>query len=263
MSQQPRKIRRSNTPETSVDALKSLDVSNLEGCVLRALIALGNRGGTSEEIADQLGMNLQTITPRLKPLENKGLVERTGEKRKGSSNRARVVFRLAKHVLEPERARPNQNGKEHVDQQRNVAMNPYRLLQQKLTACLRLEAKLTKEEREANEMSFLVKFGDTRVTLLKGGVNTIAYTLGNGQRKVCYPDDALEMLDKLAKREHWYYEVGGVTRFHIAKIVKLPPTQIGEKIYGVNENGKKLLYVAKPVLGSDTGEWRPMAKVKK
>jgi hypothetical protein len=138
-------------------------------------------------------------------------------------------------------------------------MNPYRILHQKLTACLRLEAKLTKEEREANEFSLLVRFGDTKMVVLKGGVNTIAYTMGDGERQVCYPDEMLEKLDTLAKREFWYFEVGGRIRFSVGTLLKKPPGKL-TRIVGVGENGKKLAYVAKATF--DGAEWVP-AKGKK
>lgn len=126
-------------------------------------------------------------------------------------------------------------------------MNPYALIKQKLVACLKIEAKLTEQERDANQFSFLTKLGSSQITVLKGGVNTIAIQLGKGERKVMYPDDALVELDKLAKRPYWYYTINGTTVFGIAKIVKTPPTKMA-KIIGVGPKGEKVLYTAKPTL---------------
>lgn len=82
-------------PDTSKDASAMVNVSHAEELVLKVLRGFGSfRGGTTEEIAEAAHLSLQTVTPRIKPLENKGLVYRTGEKRVGKSKRARLVFRI-------------------------------------------------------------------------------------------------------------------------------------------------------------------------
>lgn len=139
-----------------------------------------------------------------------------------------------------------------------MSTNPFAQLKQKLVACLKIEAKLEAAEREANQMSFLVKIGNTQAVLVKGGVNTIGLTLGNGKRKIMFPDEALETLDKLAKRPHWYYEVGSATVFSLGTVLKREPTG-PQKIIGVGPKGRAVLYVAKPTL-SGSFEWHESKK---
>jgi hypothetical protein len=128
-----------------------------------------------------------------------------------------------------------------------MSYNPFLSLKAKLTACLKLESKLTAEEREASQVAFLTKIGNTQVSVIKGGVNSVAITLGKGERKVMFPDDALDLLDSLGKRPYWYYEVNGQSVFYIGKIIKTVPSGPG-KIVGVGPKGQTALYVAKPTL---------------
>jgi DNA-binding MarR family transcriptional regulator len=91
-------------PHTSHDAAASVKVTDLEAVVLYALKDIGTEGATSHEVADHVGMDLVTISPRLKPLEKKGLVRRnllpgwldTGrlvyQTRPGKSGRQSVVW---------------------------------------------------------------------------------------------------------------------------------------------------------------------------
>ncbi|MEX3635992.1 MarR family transcriptional regulator [Paraburkholderia sp. BR14320] len=88
-------VYRQADPSTSKDAFRSVNVSHAEALVLEALHRFGeSRGGTTEEIAEAAHLSLQTVTPRIKPLEAKGLVYRNGERRVGKSKRARLVIRL-------------------------------------------------------------------------------------------------------------------------------------------------------------------------
>lgn len=93
----PEKARaRVSDPQTSHEAAQSITavLPRLEAIVLGALKQ--HRGGmTSEEIADHLGMDRVTVSPRLKPLERKELIARTGEKRVGRSGRKGEVWKAA------------------------------------------------------------------------------------------------------------------------------------------------------------------------
>lgn len=136
-----------------------------------------------------------------------------------------------------------------------MSTNPYKQLKDKLIACLKVEAKLDADERENNQFSFLVKLGTTQVTVVKGGVNTIGVTVGAGERQVLFPDDAIELLDGLAKRPYWYYRAngqgfdpnGGSVRVHINDFLRTPPRGPG-KIVGIGPKGETVLQVAKPTL---------------
>lgn len=80
---------RTGDPATSHAAAARTDVNVLEGLVVNAL---GKHPGglTSHEIAATTGESLVSISPRMKPLEGKGMVKRTMERRD-----RRTVWRLA------------------------------------------------------------------------------------------------------------------------------------------------------------------------
>lgn len=86
---------RSTDPPTSREAaaVVSADITNLEGYVVRALIERGP--STDKEIADWLGRERVTVSPRMAPLRRKGVIEKTGEIRDGCA-----VHRLTERQLE-------------------------------------------------------------------------------------------------------------------------------------------------------------------
>lgn len=88
---------RTEDPDTSVDAANSVDATALEAEVLVAFrdsIWCLNYGFTSEEAANYLKMELGSVTPRFRPLEAKGYIYRTAERRSGKSGRNRIVWKL-------------------------------------------------------------------------------------------------------------------------------------------------------------------------
>jgi DNA-binding IclR family transcriptional regulator len=82
-------VARHSDPETSHAAAESVDTAALERFVLEALRERPD-GATSEELADETGLSLVTISPRLKPLEGKNLAVRDG-KRKNRSGVSAIV----------------------------------------------------------------------------------------------------------------------------------------------------------------------------
>lgn len=68
---------RASDPETSHEAAASVNVAALEAKVLKVLRASGEPK-SSHQIAALLGLELVSISPRLKPLEERGLVKRAG-----------------------------------------------------------------------------------------------------------------------------------------------------------------------------------------
>lgn len=79
--------------QTSHDAAASVRPTRLEQLVFDALSARP-RGATSFELADALGLSLVTISPRLRPLVNKGKVIADGT-RAGASGRMQTVWKVA------------------------------------------------------------------------------------------------------------------------------------------------------------------------
>ncbi len=85
---------RHEDPDTSVDAANSVDATALEAEVLVAFRDWVKSGLTSEEAANWLKRELGSVTPRFRPLEAKGYIYRTTERRPGKSGRNRIVWKL-------------------------------------------------------------------------------------------------------------------------------------------------------------------------
>lgn len=83
---------RATDPRTSHQAAASLPTSHLEEVVLGALKS-HTEGLTSHELARITGLDLVTVSPRLRPLVNKRLVVDSGEKRAGTSGRQSIVWK--------------------------------------------------------------------------------------------------------------------------------------------------------------------------
>src|SRR5258708_7528464 len=87
---------RRTDPETSVEAAKSLlngQATEMEQIVLSAL--RGNPEGlTTHEMSDLTGVQLVSISPRIKPLLRKGLIRDSFERRTGISGRKSIVWKL-------------------------------------------------------------------------------------------------------------------------------------------------------------------------
>lgn len=74
---------RRTDPPTSIAAGESVNVSALEARVWAYLCFVAPQGRTSRELAEEMELSRITISPRLKPLETKGKVRRSGETRDG------------------------------------------------------------------------------------------------------------------------------------------------------------------------------------
>ena len=83
-------LARNTDPETSHDAARGVKISVLENIVLASLKILGPQ--TAEEIASSSEIDLQSITPRMRPLANKNYVRDSGQRRPGKSGTKRIVW---------------------------------------------------------------------------------------------------------------------------------------------------------------------------
>jgi predicted ArsR family transcriptional regulator len=83
---------RCTDPCTSIEAAVSLNVPHLEAVIFSWLSKRAGSGGTSEEIAEALQLPRVTVSPRMKPLERKGLVQASEQRRYGQSGRAQIVW---------------------------------------------------------------------------------------------------------------------------------------------------------------------------
>lgn len=65
---------------TAREAAARVNVTELQRIVLEALAAAGSRGLTSHEIAAATGRDLVSISPRMRPLVEKGKVRENGRR---------------------------------------------------------------------------------------------------------------------------------------------------------------------------------------
>lgn len=89
----PRKLVRTNDPETSHEAAGKVDTTILERMVYNAIVGYGNHGCISDDV-QQIFSHLpySSVTARYKALSEKGLIIYTGEKRPGRSGRSQRVM---------------------------------------------------------------------------------------------------------------------------------------------------------------------------
>lgn len=85
-------LSRRNDPDTSRDAAAGVNVTAMEAAVYGAIKAHGPK--TSFEIADILSLSLVTVSPRLRPLADKGMVRDSGVRRMGQSGRNQIVWEI-------------------------------------------------------------------------------------------------------------------------------------------------------------------------
>lgn len=123
-------------------------------------------------------------------------------------------------------------------------MNPYKSLHSKVRHLINAESKLAPDERKTHEWLLTITVDGFRILVGKGGVNTIFYSFGKGDKKFCYPDEMLEKLEFLANRKFWFYKVGDARVMTESAALKRPPKGL---IVGVNETNS-VLYKAKPTL---------------
>ena len=83
---------RKTDPSTSHAAARSVNTTALEAAVYGCLKAHGPK--TSFEIADILRLSLVTVSPRLAPLRDKGLIKDSGVRRIGESGKGRIVWEV-------------------------------------------------------------------------------------------------------------------------------------------------------------------------
>lgn len=92
-----RPLSRRTDPPTSAAAAASIAgaLPQLEQEVLAVLRARGEQGATTHELAALMGASLVSVSPRIAPLRERGLVRDSGQRRKGDSGRFSTVWRIA------------------------------------------------------------------------------------------------------------------------------------------------------------------------
>lgn len=86
-------LARASDPDTSQSAAENIDVAKLADKVLDAIKSFGAKGCISDDVMGNFPFDgPQTITPRYKPLLNKGLIWDTGDRRKGDAGKDQRVM---------------------------------------------------------------------------------------------------------------------------------------------------------------------------
>lgn len=98
----PRKLHRTDSPDTSVAAAESVDTTRLENMVYEAICRFGPGGGISDQVRDKFpDLSYSSVTARYAALKAKGLIVCPGERRPGKSGRGQAVM-VATKFLETE-----------------------------------------------------------------------------------------------------------------------------------------------------------------
>lgn len=88
-------MRKSNVPETSKEAYKSLDPVKLNDSYKRIVLALSELGsGTFEDIAKKMKVDKSVVWKRLSELERANILYRLGTKKKLKSGRLGYVWMI-------------------------------------------------------------------------------------------------------------------------------------------------------------------------
>lgn len=84
---------RRSDPATSKDAADALEGEVATRMELKVLAALRNspNGATTHELVGLTGLPYESVTPRIKPLRKKGLVEDSGAKRPGPGGKRQCI----------------------------------------------------------------------------------------------------------------------------------------------------------------------------
>ena len=87
------KLVRREDPATSHDAAESIDATAMERVVADAIWEFGAAGAIADEVCNALPRHAyNTITPRFKPLKDKGIIITDGTRRKAKSGRGQMVM---------------------------------------------------------------------------------------------------------------------------------------------------------------------------
>ena len=88
-----KKLVRTNDPDTSHAAAKTVDTNQLELMVYEIISKFPN-GCIADDVQQELAhLRSNTITPRFAPLIRKGFIVDTGERRRASSGRSQRVMK--------------------------------------------------------------------------------------------------------------------------------------------------------------------------
>jgi len=146
-------------------------------------------------------------------------------------------------------------------------MNPYKHLLTKMKYLVNEDKRVDDAEKADFQWSMVFTRGPVKFMIGKGGVNTIFYIMGD-KREVCFPDDALKLLEKKSLDKYIAYAiyskkkelVAGPFLFHDDAMALRAGK--GQFFIGIKASGKLVpLYAAKPNL-FDKLSWSPVVEKK-
>ena len=146
-------------------------------------------------------------------------------------------------------------------------VNHFSHLRSQVKACLEKEAKLSPNDRKKHQWQFLTTLNGVTYIVGKGGANTMFYSVGNGERKLCHPKEMLDIISSWGKAKYAMYAIGkkrdAYTHGPSEDIDTLLEEQgePGEYIVGMTSDGKVVrLYEAKKGISSTI--WVPFERKK-
>ena len=96
------KLVRRDAPATSHDAAEQMDAPAMEAIVADAIWGFRAEGAIADQVCDALPQHAyNSITPRFKPLKEKGIVIVDGTRRKAKSGRGQMVMWHKEFYQEP------------------------------------------------------------------------------------------------------------------------------------------------------------------
>ena len=97
-------LARQTDPDTSHDAAQSVDATKLMDKIYWMMVAYGENGCIADDVVrdmPEVASGWNTITPRFRQMVDRGMIECTGEKRKGDSSRMQLVRRALPQPFVP------------------------------------------------------------------------------------------------------------------------------------------------------------------
>lgn len=87
---------RRRDPRTSHEAAESIRLTHMERKVCECYKASYPLALTSGEVANRLGWERDSVSPRIRPLVRKGLLEDSGRRKVAPSGRRRIAWKFKK-----------------------------------------------------------------------------------------------------------------------------------------------------------------------
>ena len=142
-----------------------------------------------------------------------------------------------------------------------------RALKQKVQQLLAIEFKMTQAERQCQQWQLLFQIkGMGQVVVGKGGINTMFYQVGNGERELCLPQKLGEVIDTwIALANTTTYCIvnaeGKVVKRNLSKAEALnyPKAKTGYLLCEVADGKrKKLMKMSKGLMGKSA--WKAIER---